>query len=202
MCLRVQLVSAEPQLRQGLRLLLERNSDLVVVGEASGAADARAGGAARPDVVVIDGDLSDAYAIAAAVKARRPRGRVVMLSGRPTRESAAAAVSAGAAGFVSKLQPPRELVGAIRAVASGGSYLCPEVVGSDDAVDLARARLDARERLVFEQLICGRTLDAVAEELALSARSAAAIRARIVRKLELRSSADLARFSVARGPAA
>jgi len=80
--------------------------------------------------------------------------------------------------------------------------LCPEVVGGDDGVDLARARLDARERLVFEQLIAGRTLDAVAEELALSARSAAAIRARIVRKLELRSSADLARFSVARGPAA
>ena len=202
MCLRVQLVSAEPQLRQGLRLIIERNSDLVVVGEASGAADARAGGAARPDVVVIDGDLSDAYVIAAAVQARRPRGRVVMLSGRPTRENAAAAVSAGAAGFVSKLQPPRELVGAIRAVAGGGSYLCPEVVGGDGDVDLARARLDARERLVFEQLIAGRTLDAVAEELALSARSAAAIRARIVRKLELRSSADLARFNVARGPAA
>ncbi|HEX6835870.1 MAG TPA: response regulator [Polyangia bacterium] len=202
MCLRVQLVSAEPQLLQALRLLIERHADLVVVGEASGAAEARAGWAARPDVVVIDADHGDGYDIAAAAKAQRPRRRVLMLSGRPTREAAAAALSAGAAGFVSKLQPPRELAGAIRAVGGGGSYLCPAVVAIDPVRDVARQRLDARELLVYELLLAGRPLDLVARELDVSARTAAAIRARIVRKLELRSSADLARFAVARGPAA
>jgi len=126
MCLKVQLVSGEPQLLAALRSLLERESDFVVVSEAGSAVEAtRAAAMVRPDVVIIDAELHDALVVARTLRRRRQRQRIMMLSGQPTADAASSALSAGATGFVSKVQPPRVLIGAVRAIGRGGSYVCP-----------------------------------------------------------------------------
>src|SRR5689334_6339438 len=102
MCSKVQLVSEEPDFRQALRFLIERESDLVVVHEAGDAREARAGGRTRPDVVLLDTSLRDVFAVGRTIR----RGRLVFLSGRPSADEVRHALAAGAAGFVSKLQAP------------------------------------------------------------------------------------------------
>src|SRR6185312_13400267 len=202
MCLKIQIVSGEPQFRQALRFLIEREADLVVVNEASDALQARAGSRARPDVVVVDGDLAGSHAIAQTIGRGRGRARVLMLSGTPTADAAHSALSAGASGFVSKLQPPRELLGALRVVGSGGSYLCQGVMRLDSARAVARGALDERELAFFEAIVAGKPLDAIARELGVSLRTATALRVRIARKLQLRSPGDLLRFAVSNGAVA
>ena len=137
MSVRVQLIAADLPLRESLRTLLDRESDMVVVCEAGDAHSARIGVAAtRPDVVLLDAELDGddgALGVLRGLKAETPRTRVVVLAGRPSEESAIAALSAGASGYAGKLQPMRELVGAIRAVGAGGSYLCPNLVASTAA---------------------------------------------------------------------
>ena len=126
MCLKVQLVADEPQFRQALRALVERESNLVVVAESRGVADTPARlQRVRPDVIIIDGDAGDGGA-SALVEARRRNRRVrtLMLYGRPTPDAVQSALAAGASGVAGKVQSPRELLGAIRAVGRGGSYLC------------------------------------------------------------------------------
>ena len=201
MCLKVQIVSPEAQLRQALRFLIEREADLVVVHEASDAAEARAGGRRRPDVVVIDADLDDSPSVTRAIKRDRGRSSVLMLSSAPTVDGLTSALAAGASGFVSKLQPPRELLGALRVVGGGGSYLGQGLVDLEVARAKARAALDAHELALFEGVLAGKPLDAIARELGVSPRTAATMRVRVARKLQVRSPGDLLRFAVSHGAA-
>lgn len=199
MCLKVQIVSSEPQLRQALRFLIEREVDLVVVNEAGDAAEARAGSRTRPDVVVVDADLAGSDSIVQAVKRDRGRSSVLMLSSSPTVDAVTSALAAGASGFVSKLQPPRELLGALRVVGGGGSYLCQGLVDLDVAREKARGSLDERELVCFGAVIAGKPIDVIAREMGVSARTATGMRARVARKLQVRSPGDLLRFAVIHG---
>lgn len=200
MSVRLHLVAEDPQLRQALRTLFDREPDLVVVAEADGTEAARARvAAAAPDLLVVDADLraSNAYELVRAVKAASPRVRVLLLAGPPTCDGVCAALLAGAAGVAGKVQPPRELVAAVRVVAQGGCYLPPSVAGAVRTRDDVRALLTARELAVYERLVTGRPDDAIARELLLSPRTVRGVRARILQKLGAASSAELMRAAIA-----
>ena len=199
MLLKVQLV-ADLSLREALRSLLDRETDLVIVRETADG-DAHT---VRPDLVVVDGDLEGggALAIVRARKAERPRLPSLVLSGQPTQQLVLAALTAGASGVVAKVQPRRELVGAIRVVGSGGCYLCPELITIGASADAVRSRLTERELAVYERLLLGRTHHTIADELQMSAHSVAAVRARVLRKLQLRNDTDLLCFAVRNGSTA
>lgn len=196
MSLKIAVVAGDPQLRQALRTLLDRERDLIVVVEGDVDALARVA-AARPHVALVDADerRRDPFAVAAALAGRPVRARVLMLTGRPSVDALQAAVASGAAGVAGKMQPPRELLGAIRVVGQGGSYVCPELVTLAAASTELRAQLSPREYAVYEQLLDGRSDEAIARDLMVSLRVARTLRSRILGKLGARSAVDLVRLA-------
>lgn len=119
MTLKVRLAITDVSFRQTLCRLLEREPDLVVLPSTTSSDVVEA------DLVLVD----EARAVAAgelirSLKETHPRTRAIMLVAQPTGDSIHAALSAGAAGVVAKSQPARELLGAVRVVAQGGSYVC------------------------------------------------------------------------------
>jgi DNA-binding NarL/FixJ family response regulator len=119
-----------------------------------------------------------------------------------------AALSAGASGYVVKKAADTELLSAIRAVHAGRSFvdarshavlLAPGRGASSDASPLANQPLSKRERIVLERLAEGHTNQAIAAELDVSVKTVESYRARMLRKLGLRSRADIVRYAVETG---
>ena len=118
--LKVQVALAEPAERRMVCGLLEAEPDVVILPGVAPADDATA------DVLIVDdGGAQRGCALIAAVKRAQPRTRAIMVIKEATADAIRAALTAGASGIVTRDQPPRELLGAIRVVAQGGSYLCP-----------------------------------------------------------------------------
>lgn len=192
MSVRLHLVAEEARLREALRTIFDRETDLVVVAEADSLESARAGVAASsPDVVVVDADLrsGDPYELVRAVQPTR--ARVLLLAAQPGLDRVQAGLLAGAAGLIGKVQPPRELVIAVRRVAAGGCYLDPSLARRVAIPPAVRATLTAREQLVYEQLVAGLSTEAIARDLAISPRTVRGARTRIQRKLGVATPAEL-----------
>ena len=129
--LRVLVVDDEPLVRQGLRLILESEPDLAVVGEAgSGAEAVTLARVLEPDVVCMDVRMPDVDGIRATelvLRAPRPP-KVLVVTTFSSDDFVLAALRAGASGFVLKRASAAELVAAVRGVASGDSLLYPDAV--------------------------------------------------------------------------
>lgn len=126
----VLLVDDQALLRMGLRLVLEAEEDLTVVGEAGdGVAAVVQVSALDPDVVLMDVRMPGMNGIdaTAAIVAEHPRTRVLILTTFDLDEYAFAALHAGASGFLLKDAAPADLVGAIRTVASGDAVVSPRI---------------------------------------------------------------------------
>lgn len=129
--LRVLVVDDEPLVRQGLRLILEGEPDLVVVGEGGSGAEAVAlARTLEPDVVCMDVRMPEVDGIRATeLVLRLPHPpKILVVTTFSSDDFVLAALRAGAAGFVLKRASAAELVAAVRAVASGASLLYPDAV--------------------------------------------------------------------------
>jgi DNA-binding NarL/FixJ family response regulator len=127
---RVLVVDDEALVRAGLRMILESDDGLVVVGEAEDGADVvSAVDRTRPDVVLMDIRMPrlDGLAATAALQALDAPPAVIVLTTFDLDDYVFRALQAGAAGFLLKDTPPRELIQAVRVVASGESMLSPTV---------------------------------------------------------------------------
>src|SRR5512145_549160 len=128
--IRVLLVDDQAMIRQGLRMILEAEADITVVGEAADGAEAVAlVPAARPDVVLMDVRMPKMDGIAACAKictAADPPS-VLMLTTFDLEDYVYAALRAGASGFMLKDAPADQLVEAIEVVARGDAQLAPQV---------------------------------------------------------------------------
>jgi len=151
---RVLIVDDEALVRAGLRMILESADDLDVVGEAEDGADAaEAVRRCRPDVVLMDVRMPrlDGIAATAAIRGLDAPPSVIVLTTFDLDDHVFGALQAGAAGFLLKDTPPRELVEAVRVVASGASMLSPTVtrrlISHFTAGDQPDRRHAARERL-------------------------------------------------------
>jgi DNA-binding NarL/FixJ family response regulator len=116
----------------------------------------------------------------------------------------AALLRAGASGYALKTQPPRQIVEAIRTVATGGRYLPPfaseEMLSRYQTdVQVPFARLTQREREVFELLLRGQTNDDVSVKLAIARRTVETHRQRIMQKLDTHSMTDMIRLAARYG---
>lgn len=199
--IRVLLVDDQELIRYGLRLVLEAQPDIVVVGEASEGDEAiRAATRLRPDVVLMDVRMPGTDGIEATrrLAARLPETRVVVLTTYDLDEFAFGALRAGAAGFLLKNTRPDELVGAVRAVHTGDAVVSPRVTArlievavphldhhDDDAAGDGLAALSPRERDVFIEVGRGLTNAEIARALHLSESTVKAHFGRILVKLEL-----------------
>jgi two-component system response regulator NreC len=206
--IRIVIVDDHAVVRSGLRLLLEAEADLEVVGDAGNARDAifevRA---AKPDVVLLDVVMPGESGIEALpqVLHEAPGAKVLMLSMQDDPNYVREAFAAGASGYVLKEAVDAEVVAAIREVAAGNKYVHPalgaRMVAADALAQAAAAAdpLSDREREVLKMLALGHTNQEIAQQLFISVRTAETHRAHIMRKLQLSTRAELVRYALEHG---
>jgi DNA-binding NarL/FixJ family response regulator len=201
MTIRVLLVDDEELVRFGLRTVLEAAGDFTVVGEAgNGLAAVHAVQEHRPDVVLMDirMPVKDGLAATREILALPHPPQVAVLTTFHADEYVYAALAAGAAGFLLKDTPPRDIAAAVRAVAEGTATLSPAVTSKliDSYVDRAatprrqRARrrlaeLSDREREVLRLVGRGESNAIIARELFVSEATVKTYVSRLLAKLDL-----------------
>ena len=209
---RLLLVDDHEVVRSGLRMLLEGEDDVVIVGEAASAEEA----IARvqdldPDVVLMDIGLPDVSGIEAAksIKEERPDTEVVALTIHEDEEYFFKMMEAGAVGYVPKRAAPEELLTAIRLAAEGQVYLYPSMAkllvndylsqsgrsSDDEQLD----NLTPREQEVLAHLADGATNPEIGETLGISPKTVARHRENIMRKLNLHSRTELVKYAIRTG---
>jgi two-component system, NarL family, response regulator NreC len=205
---RILIVDDHAVIRSGLRMLLDAEQDLEVVGEAgdmrNAVFEARA---LKPDVILMDIVMPGASGIEAtsAVLAESPDSNVLVLSMQDDPRYVREAFSAGASGYVLKEAADAELVGAVREVAGGGRYVHPELGArliAAEADERAKAEADPlsdREREVLRLLALGHTNQEIAKQLYLAVRTVETHRAHIMQKLRLETRAELVRHAIDQG---
>ena len=212
MSLKLLLVDDHAVVRTGLRMLLEEQGDMTIVGEAGTAREAiEAATRLKPDLVLMDIGLPDMSGIDAAreLKRLRPDIAIVALTIHEDAEYFFKMLDAGATGYVPKRAAPEELLSAIDAAARGEVYLYPSLakllVGDylkqEQAVKSARALdgLTAREQEVLTQLVEGESNQAIADRLVISPKTVARHRENLMRKLNLHSRAELVKYAIRKG---
>lgn len=209
--LRVLIADDHAVLRAGLRMLLEREPDLVVVGEAADGLEAiHHARNLQPDIVLMDVAMPVLGGIEATrrIMANLPKTRILILSQHDDESYLQSALAAGAAGFALKRAADSDLLAAVRAVAAGDVYLHPSLTRLvvDEMYDRRNAStassedpLSERERQVLQLTAEGYANHEIAAQLVLSVKTVETYRARVVEKTGLRSRAALYRYARDRG---
>jgi DNA-binding NarL/FixJ family response regulator len=208
---RIRVLVADDHMivRTGIRHVVESEPDLEVVGEAASGAEALSlASTLRPDVVVLDISMPDRSGLEVAARLRGDKAgpRVLILSMHDNPEYVLESVRAGAHGYLLKDTAGTELRNAIRAVCRGESYFSPPVasqltaaVRSEQENSHAVDQLTSREREVLLGVVQGRTNKQIATDLGISHRTVETHRESLMRKLQIRSVAELTRFAIEAG---
>jgi two-component system response regulator NreC len=207
--IRVLLADDHAVLRAGLKLLVNHQQDMEVVAEAGTFGEAiRLASIVRPDVITLDLTMPDGHGVDKIEQVCRacPTTRVLVLTMHDDPAYLRAALSSGASGYVVKKAADTELLGAIRAVHAGRVFVDLESHHSRPLAVLVPGdtapgsdNLSERERTVLERLAQGHTNQSIAEQLNLSVKTIESYRARLLKKLGLRSRADITRYAVEMG---
>lgn len=208
--LRVLLVEDHVTVRQGLKLLIEEQPDMEVVGEAGDGAAAMAQVAdLEPDIVIMDIAMPGMNGLVATrgIKERAPTIAVVALTRYNDDAYLQELLRAGASGYVLKQSPSAELLHAIRAVAEGGQYLdstlTARVAGDFIAREANKGRAPAsltdREGQVLRLIAWGHSNKEVAAKLDVSVKTVEVHKANAMRKLALRGRIDIVRYALLQG---
>ena len=211
MTIRLLLVDDHAVVRSGLKMLLENERDVEIIGEASTATGAmEAALQLKPNVILMDIGLPDLSGIDATreIKKRISDVAIVALTIHEDEEYFFKMLEAGASGYVPKRAAPEELLTAIRAAATGQVYLYPSLakVLVRDFLDGGRAGgeqtssdLTDREQQVLTYLAEGASNEEIAKSLVISPKTVARHRENIMRKLNLHSRAELVRYAIRKG---
>jgi DNA-binding NarL/FixJ family response regulator len=207
--IRILLADDHTIVRDGLRALVERQSDMTVVAEAGdGRECVRLAALHTPDVVMMDVAMPDMNGIEAArrVVAENAKTAVVMLSMHRDESYVLRSLKAGAKGYLLKDSPRDDVLAAIRAAAAGRSWLSGKVAGilREDYVRQLESRgledsyelLTDREREILQLLAEGKANKEVAVVLNISPTTVETHRGHILQKLSLHSTADLILYAV------
>lgn len=212
--IRIYLVDDHNVLRAGLRLLLDAEADMTVVGEAADVAKAASEmGELQPDVVILDLSLPRVNGLEglAVLKEKTPQSRFLILTMHNDEQYLRLALAQGALGYVIKQAANEELLSAIRVVNQGGTYLHPAHRGLLFENDLAAsskqaqgtaqppAQLSAREQEILVLVASGYTNRQAAEKLFLSEKTIETYKSRLMTKLHLSTRIDLVRYALQHG---
>ena len=197
-------------LRQGLRRILEAETDMSVVGEAATGTDAvKRAKQLEPDVVIMDISMPDQDGIESMRQiVKSLPSRVLILTVHLEHEVISEAVSAGAAGYLVKDSLDRELISAVRTVMLGGTVFSASVsrrlaessqFATKEGAHRSLENLTSREREVFLLLAEGKSTSEVASSLFVSPKTVHTHRQHIMDKLGLRTTTELIRFALRQG---
>jgi DNA-binding NarL/FixJ family response regulator len=209
---RILLVDDHPLMCEGIRLILEKEPDLMVVGQAN---DANAAleqfRALKPDLTLMDIDLGDANGLdlAEQLLQEAPGCRIALLSGMPSLELVQRAVRARLHGYLLKAKASEELLQGIRAVLADQPYLCHEALRlllSDYRRLLAAGgapspgpALSEREREVLKLTAEGLRVKDIARRLNIGIKTVDTHRSKLLAKLDCSSTAELTRYAIREG---
>lgn len=212
--IRVLLAEDHNVVREGLRLLLDAQPDIQVVGEATTGREAVV--LARDncaDIAVLDISMPDLDGVQAAARIRTecPQTQVLILTMHESDVYFFRALEAGAAGYVLKKAASEDLINAVRAVARGEAFFYPSLARKllNDYLGHARhgppagppgyEELSDREREIMFLLARGLSNQEIAEKLVISPSTVQTHRTHILQKLELENTIDLVRYAIRHG---
>ncbi len=210
--LRVFLVDDHAALREGLRLLVNTQMDMEVVGQAGDGRTAlkQIRDCPRVDVVVMDVSMPEMNGADATrqLKQSNPDIRILALTRHSDQGYLQKLLQAGARGYALKQAAAEELINAIRIVATGGTYLDPMLKNSvvENFVGRQRAKgkttakpLSARETEVLRLIAWGHSNKEIAASLGISVKTVEYHKTRFMEKLDLRSRTDIVRYALLQG---
>lgn len=211
MSVTILLVDDHRMMREGLRLVLDQESEFKVAGEAANGRDAVVlAEQLKPDIVIMDIGMPDLNGIDATREIRRisPTSRIVALSTYSDKRYVLGMLEAGASGYVLKNAAAEELVHAIQQIVRGQKYLSPELTSTVVNVYLQRMLtatppvgqiLSPRERETLQLLAEGKTSKEIAAQLFISVKTVDMHRQNLMNKLGLRSVAELTKYAIREG---
>jgi DNA-binding NarL/FixJ family response regulator len=212
MAIKVFLADDHAVVRDGLRLLLEAEGDITVIGEAAdGLQTVRDVKQLRPDVVLMDIAMPGLSGIEATQRIRNtcPSTQVVILSMHATTEYIYQAFKAGAKGYLLKESAGVEVVRAVRTVHTGRRYMSQQITESviDDYIIQHKdsrdrsplENLSSREREILQMVVEGKSSADIANILFLSPKTVDTYRSRLMRKLDVHDIPSLVKFAIQHG---
>jgi len=211
--IKVLIVDDHAVLRQALRMLLENQQEVEVVGDAGNGREALdAVEKLHPDVVLMDMVMPGLNGLEATrqIRRRAPKAKVLILTGYMEDEQILAALRAGASGYVVKKSDVEELLLGIQSVHRGNTYFSSAISDGDAVQDyLWQAKkpeaksgydlLTSREREVLQLIAEGYSNQRIANELFISVKTVEAHKAHIMSKLHAQNRTDLIRYAIRKG---
>ena len=210
--IRLLLADDHAVVRSGLRMLLEAQPDMTIIGEAETGHEAiRRVAELSPDVVLMDIEMPGMNGIEATrrIKANAPASAVLALTMYEDDQYFFEMLRAGASGYVPKRAAPDELVSAIRAVSRGEVFLYPSLAGRLVQDYLRRGpageeeppgdELTPREQEVLTLIAEGLSNNEIADRLVISAKTVDRHRENLMRKLKLHNRVDLVKYALRKG---
>jgi DNA-binding NarL/FixJ family response regulator len=209
MTISVYLADDHRVLRDGLRILLESQEDIRVVGDAENGNKAIEGiTSLKPDVAVMDITMPELNGIEAAqiIHETLPETGIVILSIHSDLEHIFRALQAGAQGYILKESAGSEVISAVRAVYLGRRYLSPSIRDSvmeaymqNHQMHSPLELLSTREREVLQLTVEGHSSAAIADRINISPKTVDTYRSRLMGKLGMRDLPELVRFAIKHG---
>lgn len=204
---KILIVDDHPMMREGLRGVIKREPDLIVCGEVENAQQAMAAiPKLAPDLALVDITLpgKSGLELVKDIKAMHPHLAILAISMHDESLYAERMLRAGASGYITKQQPPEELVKAIRQVLANQVYLSKEVSekllrrfsGQPIKIQSPVEILTDREFEILELIGQGKSPKEIARQLHISGKTVAVHSANIRQKLNLKTTAQLIRFAV------
>ena len=203
--MRVMIVDDHSMLRRGVRSLVESKPCYEVVGEAEdGFVAMEVATATQPDIAIVDYSLPkrNGLALAQALKKEMPRLEIVLFTLHDEEELVIEALRAGVRGFVLKSESEKHLLHALDAVSIGRSYFSSLISDTlidrymQDKLSASDTVLSHRELEVVQLIAEGQINKQIAHSLSISIKTVETHRASAMRKLNLRTTADLVRYAV------
>lgn len=194
--------------RRGLKEILEEQPGMRVAGEAGNAQDVLEFLRGQScDLVVLDLVMpgKNGLDLVKAIKEGYPRLPVLVLSVHPEDQFAVRALKAGASGYMTKESAPEELVKAVRKVVAGGKYVSPSLAErlafevESGSTDVPHKALSDREYQVLCRIGSGKTITEIGNELSLSPKTISSYRARILNKMQMKTTAQLTHYAIKNG---
>ncbi|UVM53096.1 response regulator transcription factor [Pseudomonas sp. B21-015] len=200
--IRVALVDDHSLVRDGIKSLLGVMTPLEVVGEAENGADAiEMVGRCQPDLLLVDISLKDinGLELTRLLRSQYPSLKVLVLSMYDNYEYVSESVRSGASGYVLKNAPSREIIAAIEAIVSGGTFYSAEIAQRLIADKSTDNELTPRESRVLYKMVQGLNNKEMARELDISVRTVETHRLSIRRKLNIDKPAALVKYAIDHG---
>jgi len=194
--------------REGIKRIVSKEPDMIVTGEASNYGEVL-DLISKNDYNIVLLDISmpgrSGLDILKQIKEQKPNLPVLVLSMHPEEQLALRTLKIGSSGYLTKESAPEELIDAIRKVASGGRYVSLSLAEkltfylNDNIEKPLHEKLSNREYQVMCMIASGKTIKEIAKELSLSVNTISTNRARILKKMKIKTNAELTFYAISYG---